>query len=82
MYAIVGANSEDTGGADAGAAYVFIRDGVTWTQQQKIQSSDIEASDNFGRSVSISSDGLYAIVGANLEDTGGASAGSAYVFHT
>ena len=76
--AVVGARSEDTGGSNAGAAYVFTRSGTTWTQQQKIQASDIEANDEFGTSVSISGDTV--IVGAKLEDTGGNGAGAAYVF--
>ena len=77
---IVGADREDTGGTDAGAAYIFTRSGSTWTEQQKIQSSDIETGDHFGYSVSISSDGSTAIVGARLEDTGASNAGSAYIF--
>jgi len=75
---VVGAQLEDTGGANAGAAYVFTRSGTTWTQQAKIQSSDIEASDQFGISVAI--DGDTIVVGANLEDAGGANAGAAYIF--
>ena len=78
--AIVGSSNEDTGGLDAGAAYIFTRSGSTWTEQQKIQSSDIEAGDRFGWSVSISGDGSTAIVGADLEDTGGSNAGAAYIF--
>ena len=77
---LVGASSEDTGATEAGAAYVFVISGVTWTQQAKIQSSDIEADDNFGHSVSISGDGNTAIVGSKNEDTGGTSAGAAYIF--
>jgi len=38
------------------------------------------AGDNFGHSVSISADGLYALVGAYLDDTGGSNAGSAQVY--
>jgi hypothetical protein len=64
----------------AGAAYIFVRSGSTWTQQAKIQASDKEASDYFGQSVSISSDGNTAIVGANYEDTGATNAGAAYIF--
>ena len=79
-YAIVGAYGEDTGASLAGAAYIFTRSGSTWTQQQKIQASDKQASDLFGVTVSISGDGNYAIAGAYVEDTGGSSAGSAYVF--
>jgi len=78
--AIVGAYLEDTGGTDTGSAYIFTRSGTTWSEQQKIQASDKQVSDRFGNSVSISSDGNTAIVGAYLEDTGGNGAGSAYIF--
>jgi len=78
--AIVGAQGEDTGGSSAGSAYIFTRSGGVWTQQQKLLSSDIQGGDYFGYSVSISSDGNTAIVGAYLEDTGGTSAGAAYIF--
>ncbi len=78
---IVGAQHEDTGGSSAGAAYVFDRDqggADNWGQVQKLIASDAQASDYFGRSVSISGD--TAIVGAYGEDTGGSLAGAAYVF--
>ena len=77
-YAIVGADEEEAGGSNAGAAYIYVRSGSTWTQQQKIISSDIAANDWFGTSVSISSDGTYAIVGALETDAG--YYGSAYIF--
>ena len=78
--AIIGAYREDTGGSEAGAAYVFTLSGGTWTQQQKIQASDIQAVDYFGYSVSLSSDGNTALIGAYREDTGGSNAGAAYIF--
>jgi hypothetical protein len=81
QHAIVGANRQDTGGVDAGAAYIFTRSGTVWTQQ-KIQGSDTIADDSFGYSVSISADGQYAICGAYLQDTGGVDAGAAYIFKT
>lgn len=89
-HAIVGARFEDhdaTGGSEsisAGSAYIFVRNGDTWTQQAKIVASDRNSSDEFGGSVAISGD--HAIVGARFEDhdaTNGApfnSAGSAYIF--
>ena len=77
---LVGARSEDTGGTDAGAAYIFTWSGTTWTQKLKIQASDKQASDAFGHSVSISDDGNTAIVGASGEDTGATDAGAAYIF--
>jgi len=78
--AIVGARLEDTGGDNAGAAYIFTRSGTSWSEQAKIQASDVEAGDQFGYSVSISGDGTTAIVGAHFEDTGGVNAGAAYIF--
>jgi len=78
--AIVGAWQEDTGAAGAGAAYIFVRSGSTWTQQAKIQASDVQTNDYLGISVSISSDGNAAIVGSYWEDTGGTDSGAAYIF--
>jgi hypothetical protein len=75
---VVGARFEDSGGTDAGAAYVYVRSGTTWSQQAKLQSSDIQAGDNFGFSVSLYGDTLVA--GAFAEDSGGTDAGAAYVF--
>jgi hypothetical protein len=54
-----------------------------WTQQAKINATDKDDRDFFGRSVAISSDGNTAIVGAYQEDPGGndyINAGSAYIF--
>ena len=74
----VSAYAEDTGGDAAGAAYIFTRSGSTWTQQTKIQSSDVQAADQFGWSIAISGDTVA--VGAHTEDTGASNAGSVYVF--
>ena len=46
----------------------------------KLTASDGAASDNLGYSVSISSDGTTALIGAYLDDDKGADSGSAYVF--
>ena len=75
---IVGAYYEDTGGTDAGSAYIFKRGTgtETWSQQAKIQASDIAANDSFGYAVSI--DGDTVVVGARQEDEGGTDAGAAY----
>jgi len=78
--AIIGAWQDgNAGGVQAGAAYVFIRTGGVWTQQQKLTASDAAAFDFFGFSVSVSGD--TALIGAVGDDTsGGQGAGSAYVF--
>ncbi len=77
-YAIVGADREDTGALDVGAAYIFERNGEVWSEVAKVQASDKQASDWFGCSVSISGD--RAIVGARFESTGALVAGAAYIF--
>jgi hypothetical protein len=77
-YAIVGAYYDDDKGSDSGSAYIFKRDGTTWSQQAKLTASDGAANDWFGWSVSISGD--YAIVGAHYDDDNGADSGSAYIF--
>ncbi|MEG4584578.1 LamG domain-containing protein [Microcoleus sp. MOSTC5] len=76
--AIVGAYQEDTGGNDAGSAYIFQRKAGRWDEVAKLQASDKETEDFFGYSVAISGD--TAIVGAYQEDTGASNAGSAYIF--
>lgn len=79
-YAIVGADSNDARGLDAGAAYIFHRTGVNnWDAGTKITGADSQAYDYFGRRVSIRGD--YAVVGAEGEDQGGDYAGAVYVFH-
>ena len=97
---VVGASGEDSSttgvgstpnesAADAGAAYVFIRSGTTWTQQAYLKASQVTASDAFGLSVAVSGDTV--VVGANLEDSSttgvnstpnesATDAGAAYVF--
>jgi hypothetical protein len=59
----------------SGSAYIFKREGENWVQQNKLLASDGEKIDQFGWSVSISSD--YAIVGAHWDDS---QSGSAYAF--
>lgn len=78
-YAIVGARDDDDNGSASGSAYIFRRNGSTWTEQVKLTASDGAFADLFGYCVSIS--GEYAIVGAPQDDDAGGESGSAYVFH-
>lgn len=74
--AIVGASEKALGGnVKAGAAYVFVQSGTTWTFQAKLLPGDTTANKYFGQSVSISGD--TAVVGANGDGFG---RGAAYVF--
>ncbi|HOR97207.1 MAG TPA: FG-GAP repeat protein [Kiritimatiellia bacterium] len=76
--ALVGAYKDDDKGSDSGSAYVFARDGTTWTQQAKLIANDGTASDWFGTSVALHGD--TALVGAYGDDDKGDNSGSAYVF--
>jgi len=51
----------------AGAVYVFVRTGSTWSQQAYLKASNTAEQDSFGWSVAISGDTLA--VGAYLEDS-------------
>ncbi|MCC6213656.1 MAG: hypothetical protein IT376_02220 [Polyangiaceae bacterium] len=73
---VVGAAYEDDKGNDAGAAYVFVRSGTTWAQQQKLVAADGSGDDKFGRSVALI--GTTALVGAPGDANAGS--GSGYVF--
>jgi uncharacterized repeat protein (TIGR01451 family) len=77
---VAGARHDDAiGGLDAGSAYVFVRSGATWTEQQKLAASDGAAFDNFGIAVSVDADTV--VIGAYADDIlGGPNVGSAYVF--
>lgn len=86
----VNGSQDDNSMAGAGAAYVFIRNGETWSQQAYLKASNPGADDWFGQSVAISGDTI--IVGAYYEDSNATgvngdqnsnlmlNAGAAYVF--
>jgi hypothetical protein len=78
-YAVIGAIGNDDSGEDAGAAYIFVRNGDDWIQQARLIPSDGTAGDQFGNSVSI--DGNYAVVAAHLDADMGSESGSVYVFN-
>ena len=104
---VVGAYFEDGGGrgvngkqddnslGQAGAAYVFVRRGTTWTQQAYLKASnpgEAEEGDTFGYSIAVSGDGNTIAVGAPSEDSNASgingnqadnsavAAGAVYVF--
>ncbi len=77
---IVGAVGKDLDNlSDAGAAYVFVHNGTTWSQQARLVGSDYGEDDYFGVSVGI--DGNSIVVGADGYDLGGIpDTGAAYAF--
>jgi hypothetical protein len=77
---LVGALADDTPTElNAGAAYVFVRPGLTWSQQQKLTPRNPTPSDLMGTAVALSGD--TAVVGAPRDDhPEGVDEGAAYVF--
>ncbi|GAA0363073.1 hypothetical protein GCM10009092_29320 [Bowmanella denitrificans] len=65
-------------GVDAGSAYLFVREGNTWTQERKLVSPDGAADDRFGRGVALSGD--TAIISAMNHDANGTDTGALYVY--
>lgn len=61
----------DNSAPDAGAAYVFARDGAgQWRQQAYVKPAVVNAGDGFGRKLQLSADGRTAVVAADSEDGG------------
>ena len=54
-------------GTDTGAAYVFTRSGTSWTEQAKLNASDLATFDKFGCTVDINDNATYIAVGAEGE---------------
>jgi hypothetical protein len=62
----------------AGLAYVYVRNGTSWTQQAVLVASDPAPVDYTGWSVAI--DGDTIVVGSYANNAGGTDSGAAYVF--
>jgi len=56
--------------ASSGAAYVFVRNGTTWSQQAFIKASNPGTNDWFGSRMALSGDGSTLAVGSQLENGG------------
>ena len=76
---VIGAEYDNDNGVSSGSAYVFVREGASWSEQQKLTASDGAAADFFGYSVSVSGDTI--VVGAAYDDDNGQNSGSAYVYN-
>ena len=76
---IVGAPLRDTqAGKDAGAAYIFLRNGDLWKQGAKLTARSTRKNDHFGTSVATT--GKIAIIGANVHEENALASGAAYSF--
>jgi hypothetical protein len=77
---VVGARDNDTLGFNAGAAYVFRRQGDAWVQEAKLLPDDGGPFNAFGNAVAISPAGDIAIVGMFRSGDVISDVGAAYVF--
>ena len=75
---VVGAHGDNDEGFQTGAAYVFRRNGTTWTEEQKLKASDAAPDSAFGSSVALSEQTIA--IGAPGESSGALSSGAVYVF--
>src|SRR5262245_12440628 len=86
----VNGNQDNNNAPQSGAAYIFVRNGTTWTQQAYLKASNTDQLDEFGHTVGISGDTV--VVGAHYESSSARGvngdqtnnnscfAGAAYVF--
>ena len=84
---IIGAMDGDTplgSNSNSGKAYIFVRSGMSWTQEAILTANTLQSNSSFGRSVSMSGNGDRVVIGANRADAGGPGgiddSGVAYVF--
>jgi hypothetical protein len=62
----VGAQQGNDSASNAGAAYVLVRTGATWSQQEYLKAESVDSGDSFG--LSVDCDGDYVIVGCWGDD--------------
>lgn len=86
----VNGNQADDSAGGAGAVYIFVRTGTTWSQQAYVKASNTGIADGFGSSVALSGDTLAVGapgedsaatgIGGNEADNNADSAGAVYMF--
>ncbi|MCX5690725.1 MAG: hypothetical protein NTV94_13250 [Planctomycetota bacterium] len=79
-FAVIGSFGADLpGAADCGAAYLFARNGLAWSQLGRFTAIDAAAGDSFGNAVAI--DGDIAAIGSPNDDYSGfTDLGSVYIY--
>lgn len=75
---VVGAPTDRSSATASGAAYVFVRSGASWSEEQKLLPGDPANNDWFGTSVAVSGDTVA--IGSPHDDDKGESTGAVYVF--
>lgn len=90
----INGNQADDSAGEAGAVYLFQRNGSVWTQLAYVKESNTDEFDEFGSGVALSRDGRLVAVGAHFEDSAASGlngnqadntlndSGAVYVFST
>ncbi|MCW5518914.1 hypothetical protein J1N09_03630 [Aureitalea sp. L0-47] len=65
----INGNQADNSANRAGAAYVYVRSGSTWTQEAYVKASNTDGQDNFGQVVKLDADGNTMVVSSTGEDS-------------
>ena len=86
----INGNGSNNSANIAGAAYVFVRSGSSWSQQAYLKANNSQAGDKFGTSVAVAGDTVVVgapnefsnatTVNGNGSDNNASGAGAAYVF--
>ena len=88
----INGDQNDESAYNAGAVYVYTRDGANWAQQAYVKASNAGGGDHFGSSVALSADGNTMAVAAYWESSAATgvngdqadnsipNAGAAYIF--
>ena len=77
--AVIAAYNEDEVATNGGAIYVFNHDGVSWSQESKLNPAELATGDNYGNSVAIDSN--IVVVGApSIDQDTTANVGAVYVY--
>lgn len=84
-HVVVGACWDDDAGEKSGSAYIFQRDGDSWTEEAKLTAADAGEDDRFGIDIAICGndviDGAYLVIGAYKDVDNGTNSGSIYIYH-
>ncbi|MEM7799582.1 MAG: hypothetical protein AAF633_10360 [Chloroflexota bacterium] len=75
---IIAGAYQDFQSSNLGSAYIFVKAGRGWSEEEVIRPSDGNSSQAFGYAVDISGDRV--LIGAPGDDDNGASSGSAYLY--
>lgn len=78
-YVVIGAYLDDEFGTDAGAAYIYKKEGISWNLKKKLTSTNgTKNTDYFGTAVGIN--GEFVAVGSPGDDESGSNVGAVMIY--